>query len=83
MGYEWDGKYFCYLASGDFKNCQTGVIMSPRKTCQYLNFAYEENNWMNRKDIQLYEENEWRKEYQRVLENKIRRLKKRIQVLEK
>lgn len=83
MSYEWDGEYFALLASGDFKNCKTGVIMTPRKVCEFLNFVFEPNNeWIPRK-VEVYEEIEWRKQYQRILEDKIVRLKKRIEILEK
>lgn len=42
------------------------------------------NKWLDAKNryLPLYEENESRKSYQRVLEDKIRRLKDRIKVLE-
>ena len=81
MGYEWDGKHFCLLSNGNFRNKRTGVLLTPRRMCQYMDYIHD---WTTREEkLLLYEENEWRKQYQRTLEDKIRRLKNRIQVLEK
>ena len=83
MSYEWAGEYFTVLENGDFKNKKTGLIMSPRKTCCFLNFIFEPNSvWIPRK-IEMWEEIEWRKQYQRQLEDKIHRLKRRVTELEK
>lgn len=81
MGYEWSGMYFDYnIHTGNFVNIRTGTIMSPRRTCQFLNFIFDADYIPN--NIRLYDEIEWRKEYQRHLESKIHILKKRVSELE-
>lgn len=48
-----------------------------------ISIANDEIRMLKRELKEVSDENEWRKEYQRTLELKIRRLKARIRVLEK
>ena len=86
MGYEWDGKYWWLCREDELVHRETNIRFTPRRMCEFLNFLHD-NKHKHPYDYdtltKLYLENEWRKNYQRYLEDKISRLKKRIQVLEK